>query len=166
MVEAGIPHLVYLQSSPLPVPRASNHWSKNVAMGLPWWLTGGVSICQGRRRGFKPWSRKTPHARGQVSPRSAAGEPVLSSPGAASTEPTAETPRSVPLGPAAASNPAVRSPPAAAGGQPAPAAAGETPRQQRSPAQPTINVNSLRKCCKRAIKISSLPGDFTLHNNN
>ena len=92
MVEAGIPHFVYLKSSPLPVPRANNHWSKNVAMGLPWWLSGGVTVCQGRRRGFKPWSRKTPHARGQVSPRSAAGEPVLSSPGAASTEPTAETP--------------------------------------------------------------------------
>lgn len=36
--------------------------------GLPWWLSGKESACQRRRHRFNPWSRKTPHAGGQLSP--------------------------------------------------------------------------------------------------
>ena len=54
--------------------------------GLPWWLSGKEFACQCRRRRFDPWSRKTPHAAGQLSPWAATPEPVLSSPGAATTE--------------------------------------------------------------------------------
>ena len=32
------------------------------SMGLSWWYSGQKSICQCRGHGFKPWSRKIPHA--------------------------------------------------------------------------------------------------------
>ena len=32
-------------------------------MRLPWWLSGGESACQHRRRGFDPWVRKIPWRR-------------------------------------------------------------------------------------------------------
>ena len=37
-------------------------------VGLPWWLSGKKSACQCRRHGFDPWSRKIPHAAGQLGP--------------------------------------------------------------------------------------------------
>ena len=37
-------------------------------MGLSWWLSGKESTCQYRGHGFDPWSRKIPHATGQLSP--------------------------------------------------------------------------------------------------
>ena len=42
---------------------------------LPWWLSDKESIRQCRRHGFSPWSRKIPHAAGQLSPCAAATEP-------------------------------------------------------------------------------------------
>ena len=36
--------------------------------GLPWWSSGWESICQRRGHGFDPWSRKIPHASGQLGP--------------------------------------------------------------------------------------------------
>ena len=44
--------------------------------------------CQCRRHGFKPWSRKIPQAKEQLSPCTTTVEPVLWSPGATTTEPT------------------------------------------------------------------------------
>ena len=44
---------------------------------LPWWFSGGESSCQCRRHGFDPWSRRTPHAMGHISPCPTAVEPVL-----------------------------------------------------------------------------------------
>ena len=35
--------------------------------GIPWWLSGRESSCRCRRHGFDPWSRKIPHASGQLS---------------------------------------------------------------------------------------------------
>ena len=40
-----------------------------------WWLSGKESTCQCRRQGFKPWSRKAPHATGQLSPWATTTEP-------------------------------------------------------------------------------------------
>ena len=49
---------------------------------LPQWLIGKESACQYRRHRFDPWSGKTPHAAGQLSPCAATVEPVLQSLGA------------------------------------------------------------------------------------
>jgi len=39
-------------------------------LGLPWWLSGEESACQGRVQVFDPWSRKTPQGVVQLlSPR-------------------------------------------------------------------------------------------------
>ena len=51
---------------------------------IPWWLSGKESTCQCRRRGFKPWSRKTPQTveqlQGEQQPLSPPGlHPVLCS---------------------------------------------------------------------------------------
>ena len=40
-----------------------NEWQ-----GLPCWSSGWDSACQCRGHGFDPWSRKIPHATGQLSP--------------------------------------------------------------------------------------------------
>ena len=45
-------------------------------LSLPWWHNGKESACQCRRRGFDPWSRKIPHAAGQLSQRRATTEPT------------------------------------------------------------------------------------------
>ena len=45
------------------------------------------SICQCRRHGFDPWSRKIPHATVQLSPCTTITEPVFQSLGAATPEP-------------------------------------------------------------------------------
>ena len=63
-------------------------------LGLPWWLSDKESVCQCRRQGFNPWSRKIPHAVEQLSScttttdliLSRAQEPQLLSTGAATTE--------------------------------------------------------------------------------
>ena len=34
--------------------------------GLPWWSSGYESACQCRGHGFDPWSRRIPHAEGQL----------------------------------------------------------------------------------------------------
>ena len=41
------------------------------------WVSGKESTCQCRRRGFDPWSRKIPHAAGQISPWTTTTKPVL-----------------------------------------------------------------------------------------
>ena len=51
--------------------------------GLPWWSD---FACQYREHGFNPWSGKTPHAVGQLSPCTATAEPA---------HPRARTPREV-----------------------------------------------------------------------
>lgn len=48
--------------------------------GVPWWLGGRESACQGRRHGCSPWPGKT--ASEPLGPRAAPVGPVLSSPGA------------------------------------------------------------------------------------
>ena len=40
---------------------------KSSIWGPPWWLSGKESACQCRRHRFDPWSRKMPHAVGQLS---------------------------------------------------------------------------------------------------
>ena len=50
---------------------------KSERLGLPWGLSGEKSTCQCRRHGFDLWSRKIPHAREQLSPRTATAEPAL-----------------------------------------------------------------------------------------
>ena len=35
---------------------------KRLERGLPWWLSGKESACQGRRHRFDPWSRRIPQA--------------------------------------------------------------------------------------------------------
>ena len=49
---------------------------------LPWWLSGKESTCQCRGHWFNPWSRKIPHAMGQLSlcattPEAVCLEPML-----------------------------------------------------------------------------------------
>ena len=44
--------------------------------GLLLWLSGRESACQCRRDGFNPWSGKTPHATGQLSPRATSTDPT------------------------------------------------------------------------------------------
>ena len=56
-------------------------WSLiTITFGLPWWLSGKESTCQGRRHGFNPWSGKIPHAKMQLSPWATTIEPVPCSP--------------------------------------------------------------------------------------
>ena len=57
-----------------------------VNLGLPWWLSGKVAICQCRRHGFDPWLGKIPHATEQLSQSVTATEPVLWSRRTATTE--------------------------------------------------------------------------------
>ena len=45
--------------------------------GHPWQCSGWQSACQCRGHGFDPWSRKTPHATGHLSPCATIPEPVL-----------------------------------------------------------------------------------------
>ena len=45
-----------------------------VKMGLPWKYSDKESACQCRGHGFDPWSRKIPHALGQLSPCSTTTE--------------------------------------------------------------------------------------------
>ena len=54
--------------------------------GIPCWLSGTGSTCQGRRCGFSPSSGKIPHVTEKISPWATATEPVLSSMGATATE--------------------------------------------------------------------------------
>ena len=60
---------------------------KQNVLGLRWWLSGKESTCQCSSHGLDPWSRKIPHAMGQLNPRSQllspcprAWEPQLLSP--------------------------------------------------------------------------------------
>ena len=53
------------------------HIKKKKILWLPWWLSGKESACQCRRHESDPWSRKIPHAEGQLSPCATATEPVL-----------------------------------------------------------------------------------------
>ena len=62
--------------------------SKDLANGLPWWLSGKESADQYKRHGFDLWSRKNPHAAGQLDPCATTTEPMFQSMGAATTEPT------------------------------------------------------------------------------
>ena len=45
--------------------------------GLLWWSSGEESTCQCRGHGLDSWSRKIPHATGQLSPWATTTEPVL-----------------------------------------------------------------------------------------
>ena len=56
-------------------------------LGLPWWLIGKESVCQCRRHGFYPWSKKIPYAVEQLSLYTTATETVLWSLGATAAEP-------------------------------------------------------------------------------
>ena len=47
-------------------------------LGLPWWSRSLESVCQCRGHGFNPWSRKIPHAAGQLSPCATTTDPVCS----------------------------------------------------------------------------------------
>ena len=59
-----------------------------ILMGLPWWLSGEESTFQCRRRGFDPWSGKTPPAVEQLSLWATTIKPVLLSQEAATAEST------------------------------------------------------------------------------
>ena len=45
--------------------------------GLPWWRSGWESCCQCRGHGFRPWSRRIPHAAEQLGPCTTTAEPAL-----------------------------------------------------------------------------------------
>ena len=47
---------------------------KAMVPGLPWWSSGYESACQCRGHGSDPWSRRIPHATGQLSPQAATAE--------------------------------------------------------------------------------------------
>ena len=63
------PHASILDSASCPFS-----YQKPV-LGLRWWSSGYESVCQCRGHRFDPWSWKTPHAVGQLSPGTL--EPVL-----------------------------------------------------------------------------------------
>ena len=44
--------------------RAKFNRIKKFCQGLPWWSSGWESTCQGRGRGFHPWSEKIPCGQG------------------------------------------------------------------------------------------------------
>ena len=50
---------------------------KNTLPGLPWWLSGKESTCQGRGRKFDPWSGETLSVVEKQSPCVTTTEPVL-----------------------------------------------------------------------------------------
>ena len=54
----------------------TNYALKHTRWGLPWWRSGWESACQCRGHGFKPWSRKIPHAVEQLGPWATTTEPV------------------------------------------------------------------------------------------
>ena len=49
-------------------------------LGLPWWSNGWESTGQCRGHGLDPWSRKIPHAIGQLSPQATTIEPTCLKP--------------------------------------------------------------------------------------
>ena len=51
-----------------------NRYNSKANRGLPWWSSGYESTCQCRGHRFNPWSRKIPHAAGQLSLRAATTE--------------------------------------------------------------------------------------------
>ena len=52
----------------------SSGFNEILAQGLPWWPHGWKSACQCRGHWLDPWSRKSPHAAGQLSPRATTTE--------------------------------------------------------------------------------------------
>ena len=64
---------------------------KDIIKGSPWWLSGKESAGQCRRHGFDLWSRKNPHAAGQLGLCTSTTEPMFQSLGAETTEPTCST---------------------------------------------------------------------------
>ena len=64
-----------------------NNSFKITEQGLPWWRSGWESTCQCRGCGFKPWSRRIPHAVERLGPCATAAELVLWSPQATTTKP-------------------------------------------------------------------------------
>ena len=60
-----------------PSPCSARDSPFNVKAGLPWWLSGEESACQGGRHRFHPWSGKIPRAAEQLSPCATTTEPVL-----------------------------------------------------------------------------------------
>ena len=98
-------------------------------MGLSWWLSGKESICQCKKHGFDPCSRKIPHAVKQLSPCTTTIQPVLQGPGAATIEP--QVPQS--LSSAIREATAMRSQYTKTREQPLFTATREKPAQQRGP---------------------------------
>ena len=60
-----------------PDSKTAEKASQMMTLGLPWWLSGKESTCRCRRHGFNPWSRKIPHAVGQLILSATTAEPVL-----------------------------------------------------------------------------------------
>lgn len=60
-----------LQTDSLPAILLFNFIKNESVWGLPWWLRGGESACQS---GFASWSRRIPHAAGQLNPCTTATE--------------------------------------------------------------------------------------------
>ena len=56
--------------------------NKKIRPGLPWWSSGYESACRWRGHGFDPWSRKMPHAMGQLGPCTTTLEPMCPRAGA------------------------------------------------------------------------------------
>ena len=55
-------------------------FAKKRVMGLPWWSSGWKSACQCRGHGFSSWSKKIPHAAGQLGPCATTTEPAALQP--------------------------------------------------------------------------------------
>ena len=53
----------------------THFFTEKLIQGLPWWLSRTESTYQGRRPGFYPWPRKTPHAAEERSPCATTAEP-------------------------------------------------------------------------------------------
>ena len=78
-----------IQTTPFGPEFTPNWWSFiiNKGIGLPWWLNGKESACQGRGHGLDPRSGKIIHTSEQLSWCATTTEPVLQSPGAKTIEP-------------------------------------------------------------------------------
>ena len=78
----SLTNLIFLTHSFSLAIRGSRIWPnmesfiENGSEGLPWWGSGWESACQGRGRGFEPWSGKIPHAAEQLGPWATITEPA------------------------------------------------------------------------------------------
>ena len=77
-IEPGSPALQTdaLLSEPPGKPITPSYALKKKPGGLPWWFSGWEYAYQGTGHKFDPWSRRIPHASGQLNPCATTTEPM------------------------------------------------------------------------------------------